>query len=73
MRLTVIRNSVDPLVQRRVEFSNDMLFPLRSNKSKEHFGLVDGILYVIHVSAYYHNQKNLVKQLTMVLNAKAKI
>ena len=73
MRLTVIRNSVDPLVQRRVEFSNDMLFPLRSNKSKEHFGLVDGILYVIHVSAYYHNQKNPMKRLTMVLSAKAKI
>ena len=44
MALTVIGDGVYPLVEGRVKFGDDMLFPLLTNKTEKDFGLVDRIL-----------------------------
>lgn len=41
---TVVRHRVDPLVEGRVQFCNDMLLPLLTHKTQEDLGLVDRIL-----------------------------
>ena len=48
--LTVIRHFVDPFVQRRIEFRDNMLFPLLADESQKDFRLVDRVLcYTVSV------------------------
>lgn len=41
---TMIRNSVNPFIERRVKLCNYLLLPLLPNKTKQDFQLVDRIL-----------------------------
>ena len=43
-RLTVIWHGVDPLVERRVELSDDVLLPLLADEPEERLRLVDRVL-----------------------------
>lgn len=43
----MIRYRIDPFVQSRVKFSNNVLFPLLANKPKQRLRLIDRILLVV--------------------------
>ena len=68
---TVIGHRVNPLVQRRVNLSDDVLFPLLSDESKRSFTLINRILAGAHfVSSSPHKDEF---ALTIVRRANARI